>query len=296
LGKGFENCSRLYQQRAKQALPLLVARAKAGRDMTYKELARQMGVHHRTLAYALGAVGDELERLSHKWHEKIPPINCLVVSKSKRTPGKGINFAMPYRKFQSLTPLAKRQVMRGLYADIWGYPKWDKILKQLGIAPVVPADSLERIARKAKYRHHGGGESEGHRILKAYLFSHPQVLGIAKNAQNTEEYPFISADRIDLLFKLQLTWIGVEVKDNNVDAAELMRGIFQVVKYQALIEAQQRYEQKTVDGRVILAIGGKLSHELASLADLLDVNVIESIFVPPSFAKIAKEANTGAHE
>lgn len=73
-----------------------------------------------------------------------------------------------------------------------------------------------------------------------------------------------------------------------------MRGIFQAVKYQALIEAAQRYEQKTVDGRVVLAIGGSLSRELASLADLLDVGVVENIAVPAAFVAKAKAEGRGS--
>ena len=290
MAKGFGDGTRIYQQRGKEALPILAGRAKAGRDITYGQLGQEMGVHPHALADALGAVGYELEELRRKWKERIPAINCLVVNKTKRTPGQGINFVMPFKKFQLLTPLAKKKVMRELYTDIWGYPKWDAVLKHFGIPPVVPANTLEPIATKAKYGK-GGGETEDHRTLKAYLASNPQRLGLPKNALKQEEYPFISVDRIDILFKCRSTWVGVEVKGSNADEPELMRGIFQCVKYQALIEATQRYEQKTVDGQVILAIGGKLFQELSSLADLLEVKVVESIAVPTAFLKtVAKTA------
>jgi hypothetical protein len=249
-----------------------------------------MGVHHRTLAYALGAIGYELEELSRQWKEDIPPINCLVVNKSKHTPGKGINFAMPFEKFQALDPLGKKQVMNGVYAGIWGYPKWDAVLEHFGIKPVLPASALEPIATKAKYGHGGGGETEDHRLLKSYLAKHPHVLGLPKGAAAQEEYPFISADRLDLLFKRQPTWVGVEVKGLNADEPELMRGIFQCAKYQALIEATQRYEQKTVDCQIILAVGGKVSQKLSSLADLLAVKVVQGIEVPAAFAKKGAKA------
>jgi hypothetical protein len=285
MGKGFGTGLKISQQRAKQALPILVAYAKAGRDLTYKQLACQMGVHHHTLAYPLGAIGHELGNLGKKWGESIPPINCLVVNKSKHTPGKGIGFVMSYTRFHKLTPFAKKEVMKGLYADIWGYPKWNKVLRHFSIEPFVPANSLEPIATKAKYRNYGGGESDQHKLLKEYLSSHPQVLGIGKNSPADKEYPFISADRIDLLFRSGTTQIGVEVKAANVDEAELMRGLFQAVKYLALIEAHQRYEQKTIDARVLLAIGGGLSPELASLADLLDVSVAQNLSVPIAFVK-----------
>lgn len=79
MAKGFGDGSKLYQQRAKQALPLLVAQAKAGNTITYGLLAREMEMPNpRNLNHVLGAVGDELENLSRRWKETIPAINCLV--------------------------------------------------------------------------------------------------------------------------------------------------------------------------------------------------------------------------
>ena len=78
-------------------------------------------------------------------------------------------------------------------------------------------------------------------------------------------------------------WIGVEVKSAASDEADLMRGIFQCVKYQALLVAVQRYEQRALRCRVILALGGALTPTLSQLADLLDVTVHERIRVPSNF-------------
>jgi hypothetical protein len=52
------------------------------------------------------------------------------------------------------------------------------------------------------------------------------------------------------------------------------------------------HQQQTVDGRVILALGGKLTHDLASVADLLDVEVVENIGVPAAFAAKARAATS----
>ena len=91
--KGFGDGSKLYQKRAKQALALLVAQAKAENTITYGLLAREMDMSNpRNLNNVLGAIGDELKNLSHRWREKIPPVNCLVVNKHNRTPQRGIGF------------------------------------------------------------------------------------------------------------------------------------------------------------------------------------------------------------
>jgi hypothetical protein len=257
---GFADDQKLYQRRAKEALPLLVARAKAGRTITYGQLAKQLHMPNpRNLNYVLGTIGRELQALNRTWKEPIPPIQCLVINKTKLTPGRGIGFHMPYKKFQQLTPLAKRQVLQTLHVDIFGYPNWGAVLQHFKITPVIPADVLDALAPKARYGK-AGGEGEDHRILKAHLLQHPELLNLPLPVTGQEEYAFLSADRIDLLFQHQTTWIGVEVKGVTSDDADLLRGIFQCVKYRALIEAAQRYEQQAVDARILLAIGGGLSH------------------------------------
>ncbi|MGD0326038.1 MAG: hypothetical protein ABSD45_20125 [Terriglobia bacterium] len=91
--RGFGDGLRLYQRRAKQALPLLVGRAKAGRTVTYGQLARELKMPHPlNLNHVLGAVGRELQALGRKWKENVPPIECLVISKANKTPGRGIGF------------------------------------------------------------------------------------------------------------------------------------------------------------------------------------------------------------
>ena len=87
MAKGFGDGTKLYQKRARQALPLLVAQAKAENTITYGLLAREMEMPNpRNLNSVLGAIGDELKNLGRIWKEKIPPINCLVVNKQNRTP------------------------------------------------------------------------------------------------------------------------------------------------------------------------------------------------------------------
>ena len=68
------------------------------------------------------------------------------------------------------------------------------------------------------------------------------------------EHPFASGDRLDVLFKNGSEWVGVEVKGPASDDLDLKRGLFQCVKYQALLEAEQRLLQQGVNCRMILAI------------------------------------------
>ena len=83
--KGFGDGSKFYQERAKRALPILVAQAKARHTITYGQLASELDMPNpRNLNNVLGAVGTELTKLSREWGEKIPPLTCIVVDKVRK--------------------------------------------------------------------------------------------------------------------------------------------------------------------------------------------------------------------
>jgi hypothetical protein len=291
---GFGDGSKLYEQRAREALPLLVAQAKAGNTIQYGQLAQELGMPNaRNLNHVLGAIGRELRNLSREWREPIPPINCLVINKQRRTPGRGIQFHMPITHFESLSRAAQQKELDRLDSVIWDYKNWDKVLKHFGMRPVVPAEirgvpELARVARSG-----GAGETPEHRRFKRFIRSHPSVLGLTHTVAAELEYAFLSADKVDVLFKGRQRWIGVEVKAAHSGEGDLLRGIFQTAKYQALLEASQRFEHLRVDAQAILAMEGTLSPRLRRIANNLKVQVFEAIPVPRSFEPLRKSALRG---
>ncbi len=67
--------------------------------------------------------------------------------------------------------------------------------------------------------------------------------------------------------------IAVEVKPQNAGTADLVRGIFQCVKYAAVLEAEERARQTDCDCVAILALGGAFPVELSGLKAALAVEV-----------------------
>lgn len=283
--KGFGDGSKKYQKWARLALPLLVAQAKARHTITYGQLALEMDMPNpRNLNVVLGAVGLELKNLGREWHEEIPPLTCLVVNKHEKTPQRGIQFHMPPEEFEKLSPSGQEELLHHLNRDIWDYPRWVDVLHYFDLEPVAPAKSkaLQAIAKEAKYGR-AGGETEDHRRLKEYVKGNPQLIGLSKSLCGEIEYPFASGDELDVLFKCGRNWVGVEVKSARSDTPDIMRGIFQCVKYKALIEATQRYEQVDVGSRVVLVLGGTLPPELRRVVGLLKIELVEKVRVPDSF-------------
>lgn len=71
---------KLYQQRARAALPLLVRQAKVQQTIYYANLAEELRIPNpRNLNFVLGSVGRSLVRLGQERGWDIPPIQCLVV-------------------------------------------------------------------------------------------------------------------------------------------------------------------------------------------------------------------------
>lgn len=149
--ESFGDGSRVYQRVARRILPILVATAKAGRDINGSLLAKKAGVHLGSIRHPLAAIGYELHKLGQEWQESIPPIHCLVVSEGKAKTRLGINLAMPHDQFRKLTPLAKEQVLTALCADIWSYAKWDAVLQHFKLNPVATEEK------------HSEGGAEKHR-------------------------------------------------------------------------------------------------------------------------------------
>ena len=91
------------------------------------------------------------------------------------------------------------------------------------------------------------------------------------------EYPLPSADRVDILFKEKGLKIGVEVKSLLSNTADILRGLFQCVKYKYLIEAEQTINNMVPNSRVILALEGELPSDLTLIKNLLGVEVVQRI-------------------
>ena len=68
--------------------------------------------------------------------------------------------------------------------------------------------------------------------------------------------------------------MAVEVKAANANDADLERGIYQCVKYRALLRAELKAEGKILNGSSLLIIEAQLSSSLQALADLLVVRVV----------------------
>ncbi|MBX3504597.1 MAG: hypothetical protein KF895_03895 [Parvibaculum sp.] len=269
---------KLYKHRARKALPILVRQAKSKHPIFYKNLAEELGMPNpRNLDYVLGDVGRTLGDLNErkKWRLEIPQIQALVINQKTGMPGHGFDGFLKSRGYHKLSALQKRQYLPGYWNEIFAYPYWSEVLEGLGLAPV--EFNLQHLIERAKTgRGAGGGEGEEHRRLKEFVAERPTLLGLPGSAVRGQlEYPLPSGDRVDVLFESRKVLLGVEVKSNISNEVDIIRGLFQCVKYKAVLAASASVEDDIREVGVALVLGRNMPVELTTLQNSLGVKVVE---------------------
>lgn len=268
---------KLYQERARRALPLLVRQAQAHAPIYYSDLSAELGMSNpRNLNYVLGSIGQALLLLAAEWGEDIPPIQCLVINKSRGVPGEGISvWFIGKADFRKLSRKQQRELVKIELQKVFAYRKWQKVLASLGLKPI-SVDYSEVLTKAAVFR--GGGESDRHKNLKHFVAQHPETIYLPPTTPNGEtEYPLPSGDRLDVLFRDKDDWIAVEVKASISGVDDIVRGMFQCVKYRAVIEAYQATKSLSQSARTILVLESSLPDALIPLKNILGIEVIENV-------------------
>ena len=272
---------KLYIQRARKVFPILVRQAIIGQTIYYSDLAKEVGIPNpRNLNYVLGAIGDSINTIADKWEEEIPPIQCIVINKNKGLPGEGfVGFLSNVDEYQKANKSKREEIINMVLSEIFIYSYWEEVLAELDLEPVewikTKTKKIVKKLRKKKYRG-SGGEGKEHKAFKERIFENPELVKIkTKIIEKYTEYEFLSKDKIDVLFKGKYKWIGIEVKSKISSPEDILRGIFQVIKYQSLMKAEQIIEGFEPEYRCVLALEGEIPKELIPIANQLKVEVIE---------------------
>lgn len=166
-------------------------------------------------------------------------------------------------------------MVRAELQKVFFYPRWNEVLREFKLQPV-QSDFSHLITKAAAFR--AGGESEEHKRLKVYVASHPEAIGLGRDVRTgTVEYALPSGDTVDVLFEDGSERIAVEVKSSVSNSFDVTRGLFQCVKYRAVIEAVQATQNLDQNVRAILVLEGVLPPDLLAVKNTLGVEVIERV-------------------
>lgn len=266
----------LYQQRARVVLPILVRQAEARQPVFYEALAQEVGMPNpRNLNYVLGCIGRTLNELAKEWEDHVPPIEALVVNQQTRLPGPGFDGFLTEQGETWTTKAERRALIEAHWARIYAYPYWREVLDELEVEPTADA-AADIIARAG--RTGGGGEGPDHLALKELVRTNPHLVGLAiGDTPGEEECCLPSGDSVDVVFWQTRRIHAVEVKPAGAGEGDIARGLFQCVKYRAVLEALAGYEHDRRKITVCLALGGTLPRRLIPLRNSLNVDVFDDL-------------------
>jgi hypothetical protein len=222
----------LIKEYGYRLLPYLVQAAKTMKTPTYGELANKIGIHHRVMNRILGYIRDDI-----CIQRGLPLISCIVVSQANGLPG---DDWLPQGTSHLNSEEYKLEFER-FRDQVFAYNGWDSLLKELDMTPLEPTvENLDERGRTySEYiERTGGGEGEDHLKLKEFVAAHPQAIGLAEDSAAQMEYLFVAGDRADIVFGAGPdAWAVVEIKNGEV--GELVKGVYQSIKYRALLQAEK---------------------------------------------------------
>ena len=259
---------------ALKMIPILVRWAQGAWDKPhyYSDLTAAVGHKTNQIGNVMGIIQDIIDDLQKQSGKKIPTLNGLVFSKSSDLPSDGFDYVI--NNYGKLSPESKKGEVRKLNLQAHRYD-WNWVLDSLGLKPakIFSSDDLSKL----KTSGHGfGGEGKEHKSIKEYICSHPESIGLSKVVIAKTEYDLLSGDRLDVYFECKGNkHIAIEVKPSFSPEYDITRGIFQCVKYQAVMDAMRIADYGNYSNEVLLVMAGIMSEKNRLLANDLAIHYIE---------------------
>lgn len=179
-----------------------------------------------------------------------PLINALT-TRSNGIPGKGVAGYIDEKylnnrkkKWADFSDKKKLKIVERIRQDVRSYPEWDAIYQELWGEPATnnyPDEGInEGEESKGSSGYGGPAESVQHKALKNWVAENPGEIGIPYDfGKGKTEYKLLSGDVIDVFFTDGKSFIAVEVKSKVSSDEDFRRGIYQCVKYRAVLKAQE---------------------------------------------------------
>lgn len=265
--------------RMTQLLPILIRQARLELPITYGDVARELGVHHRAVHHIAGYIGFTLATVAERrgWTKRRPPpLHALIVNDITKLPGTGIDGFLSELYQRAASKPEKRAVLKAIYADASTYSHWSELCTLLDIP--CDDDALAPAVEKARRSQGRGGEGPHHLALKTYVSENPQVVGLAAGSPaGVVEWPTASGDRIDIVFERRGLRLAVEIKPHHASVGDMLRGVFQCLKYRAVLTAEAAVAGEVIETRALIVLGGAATAEVIAVANRLGIPIRENV-------------------
>lgn len=262
---------------ALKMIPVLVRWAQTSWDRThyYSDLTKAIGLKTNQIGRMMGEVQTILDKHfeSIGSKEKIT-LNALVVNKGTNLPSDGFDFVIS--NYSKLSPDSKRGEVMKLNRVAHEYKHWNEMLLALNLKPErIFSDNDIHDMKASSFGN--GGEGEEHKAIKKCIMEHPYTVNKTwKVIQSSTEKLLPSGDRLDVFFVLKDgKHIAIEVKPSTSLDNDITRGIFQCIKYKAVMDTARALDNGQYENETMLVIAGKMSEANKLLANDLHVHYIE---------------------
>ena len=260
---------------ALRMIPVLVRWAQGAWDKPhyYSDLSASVGHKTNQIGGIMGTIQDVIDELKKKYDIDIPTLNGLVRNRKKGLPSDGFDYVI--KQYSKLSDNSKKGEVRKLNQIAHQY-NWKWVLDALGLKPAIIIDRYKLEAMKVTSSDHGG-EGNEHKRLKNYIAQHPESVGLNKVLVAKTEYNLLSGDRLDVYFECKKgRHVAIEVKPSTSPDADVLRGLFQCIKYQSILDASRIIDNDNYDNETLLVISGTMSPENKQIAIDLGVKYIDN--------------------
>ena len=238
----------------------------------YSDLAACINHHSNQIGAPLGIVQDILDELASKHHKtNVPTLNCLVQSKKNGVPSYGFEYVA--KRYNDLSDEEKKALAAAENKKAHDYD-WSWVIDELNLKIIPFQNNTEPFIF---HKNSKGGEGAEHKAIKEYVMNHPTSVGIRLVKNREKEHPILSGDRVDVYFECgNKKHYAVEIKPSSSDEADILRGIFQCVKYKAVMDAERVRYGGNYENDALLVIAGTMSSENKQTAIDLGLKYIEN--------------------
>ena len=143
-----------------------------------------------------------------------------------------------------------RELIEAEATRVYAYGRWEALYRRVYDSELVWGEGEP--ASKKKAGGSRGGEGPNHRALRLRVMREPHLVrrGLRSKMAKTE-VELLSGDRVDVVCYHPSMTVAIEVKSNDSDWADLQRGVYQCVKYRAVIVAQDQRRNPKVEAWLV---------------------------------------------
>ena len=227
----------------------LIEAAKRRSSITYGEaklrLEKEKGFG-TIFSPRMGKPAGELMDRILKVRPNCPLLNILLVKQENRMPGDGAGSYMArYLRIRKLQvdgvrksdPKLWRDAFDKIATKVYAFNEWDQVYHEV-FEESLPTPNPSKGNETDGINHGRKGEGKKHKALRYWVKNNPHKIRRVYATYRTEtEVVLDSGDRVDVTYFSPRVTVAIEVKSSDSNEADIRRGVFQCIKYRAVMRA-----------------------------------------------------------